>query len=247
MVVPLIVALIIFAGVDARADIYRYETDDGVVCFTNAPADKKARVVIKEPQTSPARRSPAASKKQATTSPGKGNFQTIAEEKARQHNVDPKLVKAVIKAESNWNAYAVSPRGARGLMQLMPSTAYDMGVGNPFDPHENIDGGVRYLKYLLEKFNGNLTLALAAYNAGPGAVERHNAIPSIPETVAYVKRVINHYTGGWSQSMGALDTGKTEKSPTTIVRPVTIIKKVTLEDGTILFTNAYPAGSFAAK
>lgn len=108
---------------------------------------------------------------------------------ARQHNVSPALVKAVIHAESAFNPQARSKVGAQGLMQLMPATAAELGVTSPFDPEQNIDGGVRYLAMLLRMYNNDVRLATAAYNAGPGAVRRHNGVPAFPETRAYVQRV----------------------------------------------------------
>jgi soluble lytic murein transglycosylase-like protein len=105
------------------------------------------------------------------------------------HGVDPALVRAVIKTESNFNRFAVSNKGALGLMQLIPSTGRRYGVRDFFDPQQNIDGGVRHLKFLLEKFNGNLDLSLAAYNAGENLVERLGRIPSIPETTQYVRKI----------------------------------------------------------
>lgn len=115
------------------------------------------------------------------------------EEAAARHNVDPNLVRALIKVESNFNPAAVSRKGAMGLMQLMPSTARSLNVTNPFDPNQNIDAGVRHLKGLLENFNGDVSLSLAAYNAGAGAVARNGGIPPYRETQNYVRRITDLY------------------------------------------------------
>jgi len=116
---------------------------------------------------------------------------------AARHNVDPNLVRAVIKVESNFNSNAVSRKGAIGLMQLMPQTARELKVKNPFDPDQNVDAGVRHLKYLLESYNGNVDLTLAAYNAGEGAVRRSAGVPRYSETQNYVRRITNLYYGGF--------------------------------------------------
>jgi hypothetical protein len=119
-------------------------------------------------------------------------FDDLFKEVARTYNLDPKLLHAIAKVESNYNPRAVSPKGALGVMQLIPSTARLVGVSDPFDPRENIHGGARYLKYLLDKF-GDLTLALAAYNAGPKAVEAYGGIPPYAETQRYVRSVLSLY------------------------------------------------------
>jgi soluble lytic murein transglycosylase-like protein len=213
----------LLVSLNVYADMYQATTDEGNVFYTNVPASG-SNVVIKEKAKCTKSDGKYAKKKYTAGS----EFHNIAEEKAKKHNVDPNLVKAVIKAESNWNPQAVSHKGAVGMMQLMPKTASDLGVGNRYNPEENIEGGVKYLRHLLDKFNGSLTLALAAYNAGPARVEKDRRVPSIPETVDYVKRVMNDYSGG----PGWLSNGTGNAK----------IRTVVLEDGTVLFTNASATG-----
>jgi soluble lytic murein transglycosylase-like protein len=114
----------------------------------------------------------------------------MVEAAARRHGLDPELVRAVVAVESGFRPDAVSPKGAQGLMQLMPATARALGVTDPFDPAANIDGGTRYLRILVTRYGGDLRRALAAYNAGEGAVARHGGVPPYPETLAYVRRVL---------------------------------------------------------
>jgi len=164
-----------------RADIFFYVDEEGIVHFSNVPSGNYPwKLYLKE------------RKKGKTSFQSFEHFDKIVEEVASRHGIDPFLIKAIIKAESMYNPRAVSPKGAMGLMQLMPETSKILGVQDPFDPYQNVEGGVRYLKYLIEKF-GDLSLALAAYNAGPQIVEQTRSIPPYPETQTYVRKVLNHY------------------------------------------------------
>ena len=132
-----------------------------------------------------------------------GDVDSAIEQAAARHNVDPNLVRAVVKVESNFNPNAVSRKGAMGLMQLMPSTARQLKVKNPFDPEQNVDAGVRHLKQLLENYGGDIKLTLAAYNAGAGAVARSSGVPHYSETQNYVRRITNLYYAGSGFNVGA--------------------------------------------
>jgi len=135
----------------------------------------------------------------------------IVNDTAKTFNLDPNLIRAVIQAESAGNPRAVSPKGAKGLMQLMDATAADLGVNNPMDPTDNIQGGSAYLRKLLDRYQGNQKLALAAYNAGPGAVDRYGGVPPYPETVTYVRKVLqqmSQHTGQTNPGQQPLDKEK---------------------------------------
>jgi soluble lytic murein transglycosylase-like protein len=150
----------------------------------------------------------------------------LVREAAERHHMDPALVRAVIETESNWNATAKSRKGALGLMQLIPTTAVRFGVNDAFSPQQNVDAGVRYLKTLLERYNGNLDLALAAYNAGEGAVDRAHGIPAFRETREYVQKVQNAYFRPGSGRMENLWTN-----------PHAIRKDTESAAGRVIFTN----------
>ena len=204
-------------------DIYQYIERDGTVSFTNVPTDNRFRKIASEStRTTRTSRSSSRARESSnrqtddlsiafasfpTTrqgySPVSGwrTYQSEPdvdmEDAIRRHanlrQLSPALVRAVIKAESDFDPMAVSRTGAMGLMQLMPQTALEVGVKNPYDVDANISGGTKYLRYLLDRFDGNLSLALAAYNAGPQTVERNHGIPPIQETREYVSKVLRFY------------------------------------------------------
>jgi soluble lytic murein transglycosylase-like protein len=162
------------------ADIYKYEDAEGIVHLTNVPTEAgiKYVLVMREKRV-------LFDKKLSSDISRYDNFIAKASQK---HNVDSALIKAVIKTESNFNHMAVSRKGAQGLMQLMPATAASLQVYDSFHPENNIDGGVRYLRYLINSFNGNIPLVLAAYNAGENAVIRYGGVPPYRETQTYIQK-----------------------------------------------------------
>lgn len=185
--------LVVLAGTvtwsAARADIYRYEDSDGVVHFTDAPTDKRFKVYMRDIKRD---RKLRTTFKLAGCVRDPREFEPIINQCALEYGVDKSLVKAVIHAESGYNPNALSRKGASGLMQLMPQTARDLRVGNSFDPRENIRAGVRYLRFLLDTFRGDVSLALAAYNAGMAKVARYGGVPPYQETRTYVDRVLSY-------------------------------------------------------
>ena len=178
----LVMNLLFFTAFACYADIYKYTDSEGVIHLTNVPTEQGIPYVL-------------VMKEKRILIQLKGEktgYDDLIAEASSKYRIDASLVKAVIKAESNFNHKAVSPVGAQGLMQLMPATAASLQVSDAFHPETNIDGGVRYLRYLMNLFNGNLPLVLAAYNAGENAVLRNNnRIPPYRETQTYVKRVLS--------------------------------------------------------
>ena len=172
---------------ETEAAMYSYVDQYGRLHFTNVPADPRYREVPGH----------AALRKAAVN----GRYRKFIRAAAERYSLDPELVRAIIKVESSFNPYAVSKKGAMGLMQLMPETAKEMKVAAPFEVEENIMGGSRYLRKLLNLFDGDLRLGLAAYNAGPNRVLKNGRIPKIPETEQYVEKVLWEYDRNRANAM----------------------------------------------
>jgi len=170
------------------ADIYRYEDDEGIVHFTDAPTDKRFKVFMRDLKKDRQLRT----KLQFASSVNPAEYDQIIASCASKYGVNPSLIKAVIHAESGYNPNAISRKGASGLMQLMPGTARSLKVNNSFDPKDNVEGGVKYLRFLLDTFRGDVSLAVAAYNAGLNKVAKYGGIPPYNETRTYVNRVLSY-------------------------------------------------------
>ena len=163
------------------ADIYMYLDSDGILHFTNTPTSPHYKLYIKEKQ-----------KKQPAEA-AMSRYDHLITEASQTSGISFALIKAMIRVESNFNSEAVSKKGAMGLMQIMPKNLDSLNIDDPFDPRENIMGGSLYFQRLMDRYMGKLPLALAAYNAGPTAVDRYRGIPPIKETEEYVKKVMNYY------------------------------------------------------
>lgn len=182
---PIILLLLISLGGSAStafADFYSFTDDEGVVHITNVPTSSRYKWMMEERRTivKPANMS-------------QKEFEEIIIGASAKYGIDPKLVKAIVKAESDFDSKAVSVKGARGLMQLMPETAKRMGVRDVHDPEDNVEGGIKYLSKLLKMFDWKVPLAVAAYNAGENAVLKYGKVPPYSETQTYVKRVLRYY------------------------------------------------------
>ena len=192
LLLPCCFALALHTGSLAapRAGIYLLEDDSGSLHLTDDTQGRGARLVLETGETAT---TDLRAPQRPAGVPRDARLAEIVRTAAQAHRVAPELLHAVIAAESGYAVRAVSPRGAQGLMQLMPATARGYGVTDPFDPGQNVHAGARHLRGLLDQFNQNLTLALAAYNAGAASVLRHhNRIPPFAETAAYVPRVLRH-------------------------------------------------------
>ena len=181
------------AGI-AHADIYRYIDADGAVHFTNVPQDSRFKVYLKEKRKPDPVTDTLSGEIRYYDEKERARYAKPIQDAARATRLEPALIHAVISAESGYNPFARSRKGAAGLMQLMPETAKRYGVKNRLDPAQNISGGARYLRDLVRMFNNDLQLAVAAYNAGENAVVRAgNRIPPFQETMTYVPRVMSYY------------------------------------------------------
>jgi soluble lytic murein transglycosylase-like protein len=196
-----VVTAAVATAAPAGAQVYKLSAKDGTVHFTNAPTDPRYRADTER-------------------------YGSEIKDASERYGVPERLVHAVIRVESAFNPRAVSGKGAQGLMQLMPETASMLGVRNSFDPQQNIDGGVRHLRGLIDRFGNDLPLALAAYNAGEKAVINYRGIPPFPETRDYVTRVLHFYDGG---------TNAAGSASSAVYRTVG-------DDGTIVYTNIPPRG-----
>ena len=181
--VAIAAVLLISSGI-AEADIYVWQDQNGVLHFTDRPKHQKFVSYVS---------SQAKTAKRNVTAWNRDAIRDEIRRLAPMHGMDPKLIEKVVWAESDFDPLAVSHKGAMGLMQLMPQTAKILGVSEPFDPVQNLDGGIRYLRYLLDRFRGKLDWALAAYNAGERRVEEHGGIPPFRETQHYVDRILKAY------------------------------------------------------
>jgi soluble lytic murein transglycosylase len=181
--------LFLGTGSPGSAAVRIHVDAEGVEHFVIVPAKTPAPPV--PPAPPPAE--PPMFEPAALPAPPLGSYADLIAPIAASHGLDPELIRAVIRAESNFDPLALSHKGARGLMQLMPGTAARFAVADPFDPEENIRGGVQYLRFLRDRFDGQLPLILAAYNAGENAVRRHGGIPPYPETRKYVARILEEY------------------------------------------------------
>lgn len=177
----------IAVALPVSADIYRYRDSRGLLHFSNAPTEPQYQYYLPDASAWKSFKRGGAG---ATDGARRKAYDTIIDEAARRHQVDAALVKAVIRAESDFVPHAVSPKGALGLMQLMPATARLHNVWRTMEPRQNVEGGVEHLRYLLDRYAGNLRLTLAAYNAGEKAVDMHGGVPPYPETREYLSRVL---------------------------------------------------------
>ncbi|MFC1549248.1 lytic transglycosylase domain-containing protein [Nitrospirota bacterium] len=229
-------AFVICAANAVHAEVYMYEDSNGKILLTDKPRNGKQIAYI-SPSDSKVRKD----SKRRGTSTGKPSslskgtmtyytrYNSIIKNAASKYMLDHRLVSAVIQVESQFNPRAVSRTGAVGLMQLMPSTAKQLGVKDSYDPSQNIEGGTKYLRYLVERFKGNVTFALAAYNSGPLNVEKYGKVPPFKETQRYITKIYSIYKGKRAINLSS-SGGKS-------------IRRITLDDGSVVYSDYLQNGS----
>jgi soluble lytic murein transglycosylase-like protein len=210
-----------------RAQIASYVDEHGKLIFVNgdSPKPRSGSTISHRPLIGASNAASLISSARVAAPPP-DRLDRIVRDAAERHRVDPALVKAVISTESGWNPQAVSRKGAMGLMQLIPETAQRYGVGNPYDPAQNVEAGTTYLKTLLDRYDGDLNKSLAAYNAGPHAVDRSGGVPAFRETREYVQRVTNAYFQPGSGRDSTLWSA-----------PKPHVRRATDSSGRVVFTN----------
>ncbi len=223
--------LVLLSAGPALGEVYYQIDENGIARFTNAPTTPQYRLL--QPGVLP-----------RTARLTAANMSELIDAFAAEYELDPALIRAVIQVESNFNRKAVSPKGAQGLMQLMPATIWRLSVGDAYDPHENIGAGVRYLRQLMDRFQGDLTLVLAAYNAGENAVLRYKGVPPYKETRDYVTKVLSLYRRGQRERSTNKDgatkaVAQTAATPPPAPAPPQPIYKAEAS-GTMLYSNIPP-------
>jgi soluble lytic murein transglycosylase len=220
----------------AQAGFFMLMDANGDVSFTDTPPDRRSRkLVVKYFQTNGAETMGRLADYRFSNV-----YDPIIRAAAAAHGLDPILVKSVIKVESDFDRRTISSKGAKGLMQLMPDTARDLNVKNVFNPEDNIHGGARYLKRMLDKFSGDARLALAAYNAGPTAVETYGGVPPYQETVQYISRVFRAYShlAGYNYPITAVSVSRAAIPPRAGAKPKTgVIYKSKAADGALVYSD----------
>lgn len=191
--------------------IYRYEDEGGRIVYTDTPPDQGTFQEYKPKAVFVMNHKPPTVHARYYNLAAKGRISPLIQNLAQHHEMDPYLVEAVVKAESDYDPLAISRAGAQGLMQIMPLTGADLGLQNPFDAKENLDAGIRHLKKLMYKYSNNLDLALAAYNAGEMSVKKYNGVPPYPETIDYIQKIKKYYSQFSLQSSNSLKQSDVQK------------------------------------
>jgi soluble lytic murein transglycosylase-like protein len=216
----LVLAVWSILATSANAQINSYVDEHGKLVFINEDSSvRRTGSTISSPSLA------SSDGPRTLQSANSDRYDNIVRDAAERHQLDPALVKAVISTESGWNPHAVSRKGAMGLMQLIPGTAQRYGVDNPYDPAQNVEGGTKYLKALLDRYDGDVNKSLAAYNAGEHAVDRSGGVPAIPETLRYVRKVNAYFQPGSGRNSSLWSPRKTP------------VRREVADNGRVVFTN----------